>query len=313
MTEISIDRAVWAGFRLVRQHPVAFLAWTGVYVVLGLGPVLLLMAVIGPEYVGFFQSAMNAAAAGTQPDVAATNALMAQMQGVQAISILAALVLYAVLYAAIFRAVLEPGNKRFAYLRLGADELRLGVLIAMLYVGVFVVVMVAVVLMGAVIAAAALMGSMIVAVVLGMAGFVGLVVGGIWLAARLSMVLPMTFERKTFMIGPAWALTRGHGWRLSLIVLLLLLIMLGMGLVVMLFYGVGAVTLMASIGDAAALTDYFSRPADALFRDLSPWVAIIALLSSVVSSLYMVVGAAPWAVAFRELAGDRTATEDVFA
>ena len=119
MSDIAIDTAVWSGFRLAGRRPLAFLLWTLVYVVLGLGPAVLIFALIGPDYIGVFQSAISA---GGEPDIERLSALTAQIQAVQGLSLLASLVLYAVLYAAIFRAVLEPENKRFGYLRLGADQ-----------------------------------------------------------------------------------------------------------------------------------------------------------------------------------------------
>ncbi|MDB5451996.1 MAG: hypothetical protein JWO33_574 [Caulobacteraceae bacterium] len=309
MSDIAIDRTVWSGFRLARRHPAAFGLWVLVDMILGLGPTALFMALMGPN---FFDVIRQSAQAHVEPDAGALAGLLARAQGLNGLSLLASLVLYAMLYGAIFRAVLRPAENRWGYLRLGRDELLMGLLIAIFYVG-FIAVLAMAIFVAVLLTAGAAIASPGAGMIVGLILTLALVAGFIWLAARLSMVLPMSFDEKRIRVAEAWALTRGH--TRSLLLLAVLLVLLGVAVALVLFALVGAAVtaFVASFSDAQAMQTFFTQPTQDVIRELTPWGLAAAALSAVVSTFGMVIFTAPWAEAYRQITGDKAAADEVFS
>lgn len=150
---------------------------------------------------------------------------------------LAFVLVFLVQFAAVFRAVLFPQESRFAFLRLGMDELRLLGAMAVLIVGGFIVGIVCSVVL------TFLIGILAVAVgpaASGIGAFVlvlALFCGTIFLWVRLSLVGPMTMIQRQVVIGPAWRASRGHFWRLFgaylVVTLLVMLVYLAVAFVQM--------------------------------------------------------------------------------
>jgi hypothetical protein len=299
MSEIALDRTVWSGFRLAKKHPGAFGLWVLVDMILGLGPTALVMAILGPNFLDLIASS---AETHTQPEPSLLLPLLVRAQALNGLSLIATLVLYAMLYGAIFRAVLRPDSNRFGYLRLGKDELMLGLLIAMFYVG-FVAVLAMAIFIAVLITALAAAASPGLGVAVGVLLTLAMVGGLIWLAARLSMVLPMSFAEQRIRIAEAWALTRGHTKQLLL--LAVLLVLLGVGIAMILFAVVGAAigAFVSSVGDAQAMQTFFHQPYSDVIRELTPWGLAAAGLSAVISTFGMVIFTAPWAEAYRQITG----------
>ncbi|MGN7099244.1 hypothetical protein [Brevundimonas diminuta] len=119
----------------------------------------------------------------------------------------------AVLTAAVARSVLRPEDKRFGYLRLGRDELRIlgaTLIVALL---MFAVVMAGSVVVGGFLGMAGALSApflILPAVLSGLA----LVAVSAWLAVRLSLVAPMTFAEQKIAIKESWAMTKGRFWPL---------------------------------------------------------------------------------------------------
>ena len=61
---IALDRTVWSGFRLAREHPAAFGLWVVVDLILGLGPTALVMALLGPNFFDIVRSSTRGPRAG---------------------------------------------------------------------------------------------------------------------------------------------------------------------------------------------------------------------------------------------------------
>ncbi|HET9161237.1 MAG TPA: hypothetical protein VFN88_11560 [Caulobacteraceae bacterium] len=308
MSEIALDRTVWSGFRLSRKHPAAFGLWVIVDLALGLGPTALIMALLGPN---FFDVVRASAQSETKPDTSLLMGLLGRLTSLNSISLLATWVLYAMLYAAIFRAVLRPQQNRWGYLRLGKDEFLLFILIAMFYIGFVALLAMAifvVVLLTALAAAASQGFGLIVGVVLTLACGAAL----IWLAARLSMVLPMSFDQGRIRILEAWDLSRGHVKELLL--LAVLLVVLGVAIAAVLFAiltaAVGA--FVASYADAQGMATFMTQPTKDVIRELTPWGLAAAALSAIVSTFGLVIFTAPWAEAYRQIMGGAEHQEEVF-
>jgi len=123
-------------------------------------------------------------------------------------------------------------------------------------------------------------------------------------------MFPMTLARKQFSISEGWALSRGHTRRLMIILALLFLMALGMFLILA---AVGAAAFLALAGTVPNLQEYFGRPAEQIVRDLSPWAVVASVVSGLFGAFAMVVFTAPWATAYRQIAGDGGSPADVFA
>jgi membrane-anchored glycerophosphoryl diester phosphodiesterase (GDPDase) len=141
-----------------------------------------------------------------------------------------------------------------------------------------------------------------------------LVAGGalIWLAARLSMVLPMSFDQGRIRIREAWDLTRGHAKELLL--LAVLLVVLGVAIAAVLFAiltaAVGA--FVASYAGAQGMATFMTEPTKDVIRELTPWGLAAAALSAIVSTFGLVIFTAPWAEAYRQIMGGAEHAEEVF-
>ena len=126
MAEVSIGGAVGEGFSLIRKRPGVVLVWGLIYM-LATAAVLALLA---PGYIAMFAAFSQAAGPRRPPTLAGP--AMQNMMRVQSLTYLYdifSLLLAAVINCAVFRAVLHPQQSRWAYLRFGAPELFLFILI----------------------------------------------------------------------------------------------------------------------------------------------------------------------------------------
>lgn len=139
--------------------------------------------------------------------------------GYIALVYLVMLTMFVVLFAAVYRAVLQPDRGGSAYLRLSMDEARLFGLILILIVGyllAMLLVMLAAILIGVLIAfLTALAGAATAGTVFMTLLIYGLMLGvSIWLVVRLSVAGPLTILRGRIVLREAWRLTRGRFWPL---------------------------------------------------------------------------------------------------
>lgn len=306
MNDISISQSLWAGFRLVGRQPVAFALWVLLYLVVVMGPVMAIFSMMTP----FFSEVMSAANSGATPDPTKFFQSMMQMQILQLVATLGQLVVFSVLYAAIYRAVMYPDQGRFGFLRIGLQEVLIGLVIIAAYFalvfGIF-----AVILLAAGLVFAAAQASVAVAVIVGILFGLGLLVGLFLLVIRMSLLLPMTFAERKIDFGKAWAMTRGRmGW-LSLLGLLQIAVGLGMSMVLGVVYG--AVILVALGANSTALEHFMSQPTPDLFKALTPWAIVFAVVGGAVNTFNLVVWSAPWASVYRQIIGQTRDAEAVFA
>lgn len=302
MAAIDIGRAATAGFRLIASKPLAVLAWAGVLFVVGVLPVAGLMS----AFFGAIAEMVQAEAAGQEPSPEAMLPMMSAVFAMQPILLIAGIAVRAIVTAAVFRAVLEPGQGRWFYLRLGAEELWLALMIAV--IGILLsllafpaaLVIMPVAMIGAVSAEgdpAAIIAPTLIAV---------LAFGALyaWVLVRFSMALPMTFAQRQFRLFESWTLTRGHTLRLLGVGVVLVAIVLVLELVVALAFVGISFALHGSGGfDEAAVTAFFAQDASIWMAELAPWAIGVAVLGALLGAVLSAITIAPWADAYRQLSG----------
>jgi hypothetical protein len=282
MSKFSPSEAALEGFRLTRERPGLIATWAGLYFLGIIAMGLVMVASLGPDFVAFIRQD------GLQmKDTAEFGDLLAQSWPAFIVVLAMALLLLAVLTAGIYRVILRPLDKKTAYLRVGADEVRLAVvhfILMVIGVAFFIAVDLAV-------AAAATQGGPIYPILaLVLAG------GMIWVGVRLSLATPLAFYQKKISLGAAWNLTRGCFWPLfGMIVLAVIFYVMIFLLISMILAAV-----VGFAGGATAVQD-MSR--------LTP-ITIAALAATVIVQMIMpilqaVTLYAPFAVAYGELSGIR--------
>ncbi|HEV7661030.1 MAG TPA: hypothetical protein VGO55_14420 [Allosphingosinicella sp.] len=228
---------------------------------------------------------------------------------------LALLVVVMVLYTAIQRAVLWPGERGFASLQLGMDEVR-AFLLAVFYLVIFYVGIIFVgVVMALFVGVSLSTGSPGTVWFMIVIQFLALVCFLTWLYVKLSLSFPLTLLRGRFVIGEAWALSRGKFWTLFGTYFVLFVIMFVVSLVV------GLVT-QQEYFSAIMRGGFNSESAQqAAYRQYgrlaSGGIDAMMMLNWVLSAALGTIGLTLWggatATAARELSGDVEGLADTFS
>ena len=307
MTRFSATGAATSGFGLIGREPLAVLVWGLVVLVVLVLPCFGLVWAVFPDVVSFAK--LTEAPAGDPSGQAALSQMM-QLQSKVMLFNLIYLVggtgVKAVLAAAVFRAVLEPGQKGFAYLKLGAQELWLALVSLVMGILAYMACMAAMIVVAicAAIAyfagvqsgqAAGIGASILVAVVLGLAA-AGLLV---WAMLRLSMAGPMSFSERKFLLFESWTFTQGQAWPLLGMTLLLGLIIVALELVLYAVFGVGLFAFGLRL--VPQMQGLAHQPPEAWLRLFGPYIATFAVIGSLLSGPAMALVFAPWATAYRDL------------
>lgn len=295
MGGLSVGEAIGEGFRLIAARPGSVLAWGAVRAVF----IVLLWLLMAPLYLARFTEALARmrGQASPQPDFPA---LMA-MQSANLLTTLLGLAVGAVVTCAVFRAVLAPQDNRFAYLRLGASELFFFLLIFGFSVAVVIAFIVCAVPIAILVAILAVAHAKAAAFLLMLALFLVLVGLMIFVFCRLSVAGPMMVADGRFHLMDAWALTRGKAGDLFLIGFGLFLV------VVLIEVVLGAIALAIGLAVVGAkfqtLAALFARPPSEIISGLAPVLAAGVVISIPVTGCLQAIIAAPWARAWRDLAG----------
>jgi hypothetical protein len=307
MARFSATGAATSGFGLIGREPLAVLVWGLVVLVVLVLPCFGLAWTVVPDFVSFAK--LTEAPSGD----ASGQAAISQMMQLQSKMMLFNLLYWvggtgvkAVLAAAVFRAVLEPSQKGFAYLKLGARELWLALVSLVMGVLAYMACMAAAIVVALCAAMAYFVGvqsgqaagvgaCILVAVILGLAATGAL----IWAALRLSMAGPMSFSERKFLLFESWTFTRGQAWPLLGMVLLLGLIIIALELVLYTVLGVGFVAFGLKL--VTQMQTMTGQPPEAWLRLLWPYVAAFAFIGSLLSGPAMALVFAPWATAYRDL------------
>ena len=303
MAAFSSNGAIASGFRLIGAKPALILVWGLVYVLLAVVPQFLLIGRFLPDLLIFYRDAIQAASAGTMPapsdDLIRMQSQIARFQPLQ---ILAGLIGAAIVHSAVYRAILEPENDRFFYLRLGAQEL---------WVGLVSIVLIVMIALAAI--AGAIPAALLTAIVAGVTGgpsswAAGLMVFllifavmalAIWVALRLSMALPESFALRNFRLFESWEMTKGLGWQLFGVAASLFGILIAGEFVFFTLLGAGGASALTA--NLEGIKAFFEHPPSDWLGRAAPWIALFIALYTVVTGIATTIMTAPFATIYREL------------
>lgn len=300
MARFSIGTAFGDAFGLIRDRPLSVLVWG----LLLFAPVALSLALVFPA-MGDVIAAMpdpGDSDGYTGPPEAAF-ARMMQLQLVSMLLNIAMMFVMVVIYTAVFRSVLRPGERSAFSLRVGMDELRVAVVGLAISIGFYAAMLVFIMLGFAVGFAVWSVGNPLV---------LGLTIGVLILAflgacffglARVSMMAPATVLYRDFAFVQGWRLAGRAPFGLFGMMLLLLLMIIVIEVVLVAL----AVTVFGGMGGFAG-TAWVGSDVNP-FAGLSSWFAgnwhWVLLGSIPVAFLYgllMTLSIAPFASACRQLA-----------
>ena len=307
MARFSVGDAATAGFGIIGRKPLAVLGWGLAMLVATIAPMYLLLLAMRPDFAVLMQIA---AQQGGESDPETFGRFMRLQSGMMLFQLVCwtwSTAVNAVICCAVFRAVLEPQDSRFGYLRLGAREGWLTLLFlveyVLAYIGFFVVALLAMVVVAIVgvgaggNSAGAMVGTGLTAGLLVLVLF-------FWLALKLSMAAPMTFVDRQFRLFESWSFTKGHVGKLLGVALLLLVFLIG---IEVLFLGVvfgGVFALggqMSWLFEPGAVEALLREQPMEIVRKLGPAIAAGGALWVLFSSVVVTVFCAPWAASYRAL------------
>lgn len=309
MASFSVTEAASAGFGVIGRKPLAVAGWAVALVAAVVVPAVLCFLALGGEFAKLLQ--MAAASEGHDPNPAMLQQLMQAQAGMTAMNLLFWLwssFVKAVFAAAVFRAVLNPEQSAWAYLRVGSREMWLTLLLlveqVLAMIVIFVVVLLIVLLTVVVAMSAGEGGRMVAGAATAIAASLVALGGVLWLALRLSLAAPMTFVDNQFRLFESWSLTRGQGWGLLGVALLIVVFVIGLeilvgGAMVAVIFGAGGS--FATLQGAGSIEAFLARPPMDILRVAWPWLiglgGVAALFSAVVQTVFY----APWAAIHRAL------------
>lgn len=298
MTSQSLMPAVGAGFGVIRRAPGAVLIWGLIALVLALAPTLASLAIAGP-----------AAIAPTGSSSPGALGAMLVAQGVQTLlGIVLGIVNMALLTPAAYRAVLFPTERRAFFLRLGKTELHMAVFGVVMFVMFFLAALVVLVPLILIFAGAgsglargdpaAAVAAMGAAVLLMFVFMIPVLILFMYPFCRLWMGSVMTVAEGELRLFDGWAFTRGYGWRLVGINLLLFVIMVGILVGVFIVAALIFAVAGLSFGSLAGSMSQASITASAVVAGLVGLVLYVAVIS-----VFQAMTQALWAKAYEIIRG----------
>lgn len=300
MAGFSVGAALGDAFSLMKRRPLSVVIWGAVIVL----PSLVGFALILPNFAAFMATAArDLSASGEPPPQAMIDAMTRMQGGVWMLNLVQGLSM-AVAYAAVMRAILRPTETAFFSLRLGMDEVRVGVIGLAIFIGLYFAMVVAAgvaALIGVAVwfAARVVFWPVLVLLILAVIG------GSLFGFARVSLIAPTSVLRRDFAFDEGWDLGKGQGWSLFRLILALfgVVLVIEAVLLVAFFVGMGGWAAMGPDGSLSGANPF--APMQAWFAAHGWVVAPLAVLASVFYGVLTVLLAAPYASACRQLIGDR--------
>lgn len=293
MTTFSATEAAFEGFRLVRRHPMIVVWWSLAYFIL----FVVGFAVFGDAMASLMAISESVEGA-AEPSIDDLRRLGEAMAGLFAVALPLGLLSSVVLNAAVARGVLSPEARRFGYLRLGMDEVRVLVVTLALVAIQAVASIIGFGVVGGLIGAAEATGQawlVLIGVLLALAVIAGL----IFLMVRLSLTVPITIAERRIAILDSWRMTAPAFWPLFGMAVLAFV----MTMVVSLLSSIVVMPVSLATGGLADLAAYDGQSAVAILTAAWPAVLAWCVFNAFASSLQLAVMYAPFSAAYRGLKG----------
>ena len=298
MARFSANEAVGAGFSLIGRKPAAVFLWGLVSVGVVYGPMIPAIGAIIPTYV---ELTKLSGPAGEAPNVARIMAIEGHLFATLFWIWPLGLIVTAITMAAAFRAVLEPSNRAFAYLRIGMQEVWLSVLLVVEILLALVFVVAAGLVVALVCALAMRVSGQATAVIAGLTSGLAALVLLFWTGLRLTLAAPRTFAERGLRVFESWRLTRGATGQLFLLALLQAAILFGVGMVAQAVQSLPFLFFNPLAVSPDSMRAWFTQPS--ALETWAPWFACVALIYSTYMGVVRAVMSAPLASAYRALAG----------
>ncbi|CAN5274717.1 hypothetical protein BH10PSE1_BH10PSE1_05060 [soil metagenome] len=288
----SASDAAFEGFRIVRRKPLSVVAWALAYIVFfAVG-----FALVGKPALAILQQ-VESLKGSSEPTMAELEPIFQGYGLVFGVIWPLSILLGTMLSTAVARAVVQPSASAFGYLRLGMDELRVfgAMVVLVILLGVYYGVSIGVCVgLGVYAHASGQWWGWLLCVLAGIGAFLGL----IWLAVRLSLMVPIIVAENRFALFDSFALTKGRFWPLLGMALLAFIMMIVVSVIGAVISMPIRFTLMGPLGAV-------QNPADIIpvLQQHLGWVIGWAVINSVISALQMAVIYAPFAAAYRAIKG----------
>lgn len=304
--KLSIDFA-FAGFDIIRKHPVAVLLWGVAAMVFGVLASVIMVAMAGPAIMALQAQGQTPAADPTQ----VFGQLGAMAPG-WLIAMVIGLVSGAIIQCAVFRSQLRPGEGGFGFMKLGGDEFR-QVAVTILYaLAIFVFYILFALVIGILTVITRFAGeasgiAMVVVIIAAIAAF-------LYILSRWSLVLVQSYDERRINIFGSLKLTKGAGWTLFFGYLLLGIVMvIAMIVIYAILFGVTMGGTLSSGGDLASAFQKMTQPDMSSVTSLFTLSFIIqTLISGLLSGAFYAVMYGASVSAYQTLTAKKTSKADVF-
>lgn len=294
MAKFSASDAAFSGFRLVRENLRTVAVWIAVMTVVSI--------IANALTIHFFGTQMEAAMAlmtnSDRPSPEEMTKLADQMIPTLFWTLPYNLIVQGVTLAALNRMIQRRADSRFAFLRLGKDEL----------LQIAICVLTSVLLM-AVIFGAALITGVLAAVgggLLGVLVLLGAIAGAIYLMVRLSLASAMTFDKREIVFFRSMQVTKGAFWSLlgAYLVAAVMSVIVWLLIVIIVYAAVAIAT-----GDFSAAGSALRADTTSLRSYFTPSGIIQQLFSGFMAVLSALIMLSPAPTIYRELTTGETAAE----
>lgn len=214
---------VFTGFRVTREKPILLL-WLGLVFAITSA---LTLALAYPAFVQLM-TYVATVQAGHEPSQDEMMSLMGHYGRILMFGMPLSLAGMSFVMPAIVRAVLNPEDSRFGYLRLGRDELNTFVVLLVMTLACITLLFAG----GMLMRLGEAMGGVAAGLLTGLVVALAMAVAAAWLAVKFSLAVPITVAEKRIGLAESFRMTKGHFWPLLGMGLLALVLSLGVSLLV---------------------------------------------------------------------------------